>query len=215
MINLNLLVSLVLIFNPVFAFATDINCHIEFTSVDTFVGCLHMHTVPDRFYNLTTYTIAQPSGPAEIDAWTTAVNNMLTIGCPGDAVERVPGLENDYVLARVTDSIPFGKTWCVLVETHTFNDTTPAFRRGWGFVVTPYQTVTPATRSLHFSAPHPFTDANTPRQAAAVFERTGAKSLVVTGRHRRAYDEATSCSKALPPDTFYKTDSAHDNVSVA
>ena len=214
MIKLNLLVSLVLIFIPVFAFAAAIECHIGFSSVEAFVDCLHKYTVLEGFYTLETYTAAQPSGPAEINAWTTAVNNMLTIGCPGDAVKFVPGLNNDYVLARVTDSIRFGKTWCVLVESRTFSETSLVFKRGWGFVITPYETVTPATRRLHFSAPHPIADANTPRQAASVFGRTGAKSLVVTGRHRRAYATATSCSEALPPDTYYKTDSSHDNVSV-
>jgi len=213
MIKLNL-VSLVLIFNPIFAVAAAIECHVGFSSVEAFVDCLDKYTVPERFYTLETYSTAQPSDAAEIAAWTTAVNNMLTIGCPGAAVTVVPGLNGDYVLARVTDSIRFGKTCCVLVESRTFNDTSLVFKRGWGFLITPYETVNPATRRLHFSAPHPKADANTPRQAASVFGRTGAKSLVVTGRHRMAYATATSCSVALPPDTYYKTDSSHDNVSV-
>jgi len=213
MTKVKFLVSLALILNPVFALAINITCISTFTSLETFVDCLDKHTVTEGFYTLETYTTAQPSGPAEIAAWTNAVNSVLTIGCPGTAVTVVPGLNGDYVIARVTDSIRFGKTWCILVETRTFNDTTLAYKRGWGFVITPYETVTPATRRLHFSAPHPRTDGNTPRQATALFERTEAKSLVVTGRHRMAYATATHCSEAIPPGTYYMTDSSHGNVS--
>src|SRR5258707_2699259 len=80
MAKFKFLVSLVLILNPIIAFALDITCISTFTSLETFVDCLDKHTVTEGFYTLETYNAAQPSGPAEITAWTTAVNNMLTIG---------------------------------------------------------------------------------------------------------------------------------------
>jgi hypothetical protein len=80
-----------------------------------------------------------------------------------------------------------------------------------GIFVTPANPVSGVIRDLHFSAPHPVTDANTLRQAAALFKRTGAKSLVTTGRHRRAYSIAGDCSTASA-GVYYMTDAAHNKV---
>ena len=121
----------------------------------------------------------------------------------------VPGLSLDYIIARVTEP---GYSWCILSEANTYADS-QVYRRGWGFVVTPADPVNGVIRDLHFSAPHPKSDENTPQQAAALFKMTGAKSLVVTGRHRKAYAIPSLCVIPSPPDVYYKTDAAHDNVS--
>jgi len=59
-------------------------------------------------------------------------------------------------------------------------------------------------RNIHFSVPHPQTDSDTPRQAA-LSKLTGARSLVITGRRRDAFQGA-SCEGT----EYSATDAAHD-----
>ena len=79
--------------------------------------------------------------------------------------------------------------------------------------------VVPATRRsvsrlIHVSAPHPFADMYTTGQAAALFKSVGAKSLLIPGRMRTAFMEATDCvpSPGNTAGVYYRTDPAHDKV---
>jgi hypothetical protein len=206
MTKVKLLASLALVLSllSVSVFPHHITCLNTFTTLEAFVDCLDKHTVPANFYNDPGYATAQPSG-SEAVAWKIAVEKLLTGGClpgsPGSPiVTPVAGLGGDYVIAGVTES-GGTHTWCILVEAHTLTGSL-VYKRGWGFVVTPADPVHGVIRDLHFSAPHPQSDENTPRQAAVLFKKTGAKSLVVTGRNRKAYPISTLCSTSRPPDVF-------------
>jgi hypothetical protein len=69
------------------------------------------------------------------------------------------------------------------------------------------------SRFIHISAPHPTADINTTQQAAALFKATGAKSLLIPGRIRMAFLDATDCVESPAGTVYYKTDPAHDKVS--
>ncbi|THV00948.1 hypothetical protein K435DRAFT_425001 [Dendrothele bispora CBS 962.96] len=65
--------------------------------------------------------------------------------------------------------------------------------------------------SIHLSTPHPLADIDTPQQAAVIFSLSGVRSLLVSGRLRSAFDEATDCVESANPNmTYFKTDLAHD-----
>ncbi|KAH8823793.1 hypothetical protein DL96DRAFT_1741902 [Flagelloscypha sp. PMI_526] len=101
-----------------------------------------------------------------------------------------------------------GSTYCVLSETSTTSE--GYYLRGWGLAIARLDVN--ETRTVHFSAPHPIFDGDTPQQAAAVFSATSAKSLLVDGRHRGALLEATPCIHPSDPSTIdYRTDPTHDN----
>jgi len=215
MAKVKLLASLALLlsfFSPVIAVCVGslpITCVTSSTDLETIVNCLDKYTVTASFYTPACYNSAQPSA-AEIVAWNTAIQSMLTSGCSPGPPEPVPGLLEDYTVTRITDS--FGYSFCILSEAKIFADF-QVYRRGWGLVVTPADPVNGAIRDLHFSAPHPIYDADTPQQAAALFRRTQARSLVITGRHRQAYAIPSACVIPTPPTVYYKTDAAHDDVS--
>lgn len=199
--------------------AATINCLTTSTTLEGLVTCLVGYTVPSGFYNIggtggpAGYTTAQPTS-TEREAWRTAVHSALYANgnCSTTGID-VPGLGGTYTLRQFTESAGSHGSFCVISEKSTYTGTTNVFARGWGFVIT---TANDAghIRALHFSAPHPVYDQTTPAQAAALFARVGAKSLVVAGRHRMASGDPSGC--AVPSDpatTYYKTDPSHDDVS--
>jgi hypothetical protein len=68
------------------------------------------------------------------------------------------------------------------------------------------------SRNVHVSAPHPGYDLGTVEQAAAVYEATGANSLLVPGRTRTAFLENSACiAPTSPSQEYYKTDPGYNN----
>ncbi|KAG2012106.1 hypothetical protein CC2G_012144 [Coprinopsis cinerea AmutBmut pab1-1] len=210
--SLKLLLALVL--TARLAHGVAITCTSTSATLEDLVTCLVGYTVPAGFYNpggAGDYSVAQP-GAGELDAWRTAVETALNVDgdCPSPPI-NVPGLGGTYTIGLFTESVSGGKSFCVISETNTYSGTTNVFARGWGFVIT---TANDADhqRALHFSAPHPVYDKTTPLQAAALFKRVGAKSLIVAGRHRMASSSSSTCATpSNPNDTYYKTDPSHDD----
>jgi hypothetical protein len=115
------------------------------------------------------------------------------------------GIASDYTVRLFTELVPGGRSFCVLSESGTISPG-GRYKRGWGLVVVPARH-SAITRNIHFSAPHPKDDSDTPQQAAALFKLTGARSLVITGRRRGAFQEP-SCQGTK----YFATDAAHDIV---
>ncbi|KAF5329605.1 hypothetical protein D9619_009405 [Psilocybe cf. subviscida] len=169
-------------------------------SIEGLVSCLDTYTVPHNYYNAMTYDLAQPVGTQRRD-WSTAVQSLLSVD--GDCASvRIPlSLRGMYAIET------FG-AHCVLYETTSRCGT---YLKGWGYVIVPARRSS-VSRNLHVSAPHPGYDLGTVEQAAAVYEATGAKSLLVTGRTRTAFLKSSACiPPTSPSQDYYTTDPAHND----
>ncbi|RUP44760.1 hypothetical protein BC936DRAFT_149040 [Jimgerdemannia flammicorona] len=91
-----------------------------------------------------------------------------------------------------------------------FTSTRKEYEKGWGVFVVP-KTARQVSRFIHLSAPHPKWDLGTPQQAAYLFANSGAKSLLVDGRHRWAISTQSACISA---GNHSLTDPTHDNNEV-
>ena len=170
-------------------------------TLEDLVTCFETFTVRTNTYDATTYASAQPS-PSELAAWTTVIESLLDVD--GNCTSVSPtNLTSFYTVSLFTESVVGGQSFCILSESNSEDN---HYVRGWGLVAVP-ATRAAVTRNIHFSAPHPINDSRTAVQAAALFKRTGAKSLVITGRQRDAYKIASSCQTE-----YFKTDAAHDIV---
>ena len=180
---------------------TMITCLTTSRTLEDLVICLAEFTVPTGTYDATTYASAQPS-TSELAAWTTVIASLLEVDGNCSSVSPT-GLTGFYTVSLFTESVTDGRSFCILSES---NSNSGYYVRGWGLVAVP-ATRAAVSRNIHFSAPHPINDSRTPEQAAGLFKRTGAKSLVITGRQRDAYKIASSCQ-----GDYFKTDAAHDIV---
>ena len=170
-------------------------------TLEDLIKCFDGFTVPANGYTATTYATAQPTLD-ERNAWMRTVGSMLSVDNNCLSVDR-SGIASDYTVRLFTETVTGAKNFCVLSESRTISG---HYRRGWGLVVVPVQR-SAIKRNIHFSAPHPKTDSDTPWQAAALFKQTGARSLVITGRRRDAF-QGRSCQGT----EYFKTDASHDNV---
>jgi hypothetical protein len=180
-----------------------ITCLSTSTTFDSLVNCFDAFTVTTGTYDATTYANAQPT-PTELTAWNTVIGSLLAVDGNCNSVSLPSALTGIYTVSLFTESGTGGKSFCVLSESNS--GTNGLYVRGWGLVAVP-ATRGAVSRMMHFSAPHPLADSGTPQQAAALFKRTGAKSLVITGRRRDAY-QINSCQGS----DYFKTDAAHDIV---
>ncbi|KAF5343454.1 hypothetical protein D9758_011841 [Tetrapyrgos nigripes] len=169
------------------------------------INCLNDFTVDPSVYNASSYVEAQPS-PEQVNDWTSLITSMLESDSNRCLISVPTTLSSIYVVASFIDA-SFSKEYCILVEITSFHD---RYSKGWGVMVVPAMKRT-ISRTIHLSAPHPLADIDTPQQAAAMFVLSGAHSLLVSGRHRMAFDAPTDCVKpANPNTTYFKTDPAHD-----
>jgi len=174
------------------------------------VDCLNDFTVGPDFYDASSYSTAQPSSE-QIDAWTSIITSMLEVDDNGCSITIPTSLSSSYAITSFADESS-GRNYCVLAETTCFPNRN--YTKGWGTMVVP-ALKTSISRSLHFSVPHPLADIDTPQQAAALFASSGAHSLLISGRIRSAFDAPTNCViPANPSTTYFKTDPAHDVVSM-
>ncbi|KAI1729885.1 hypothetical protein Ddc_02553 [Ditylenchus destructor] len=98
--------------------------------------------------------------------------------------------------------------YCVIHE--KLDPKSGKFPRYWGYVV--IRAASNATRpNLHHSAAHFQTDGEVCAQAAALFERTGSRTLVVAGASRFAV-EGNLTSPCQPPNAL--ADAAHNNETM-
>ena len=170
--------------------------------IQSLVDCFDSYTVPEAFYNSSTYAIAQPTDVQRND-WKRLIRDLLVIDGNCNSIPIPSSLRSIYDVQLFHD-------YCVLYET---TSSSGYYRKGWGLVVVQAHQ-SQVIRDLHFSAPHPAYDLGTPQQAAAVFGLTGARSLLIAGRCRKAFMQPSECA---PPrsstDDWYMTDPAHNNVA--
>ncbi|KAF8644881.1 hypothetical protein AX16_008218 [Volvariella volvacea WC 439] len=174
-------------------------------TIRALVDCFHAYTVPENTYDWLTYVIAQPTS-AEQFAWVQAVTRLLNVDGDCTSLSVPDPIKAYYTIRPFQETIAGGRSYCVLAETTTIGTVRPYYTRGWGLVVVP-ATKAAVSKNLHFSTPHPVSEFYVPQQAAALFRGTGAKSLLIAGRHREAYSAPSSCIS-----TYMKTDAAHDNT---
>ncbi|KAI9450932.1 hypothetical protein BJY52DRAFT_1125582 [Lactarius psammicola] len=171
------------------------------TNIVNVINCFDAYTVPSGAYStLEQYNAAQPNS-VERAAWNRAVRRLLRVDntcapglLPADLIGKYEITNYVELFSR--------RSFCILSETQLHPD--GYYLRGWGLVVVP-STRARVSRYIHISAPHPRYDPRSPQQAAAIFRNTGAKSLLISGRHRDAYGNPSLCQ---PP--FHRTDAAHD-----
>jgi len=175
------------------------------------VTCFEKYTVPSDFYNATTYASAQPT-PSQRAAWSNITHSLLDLSTTPNppstctSISLPSPLQDIYSLSSFTDTNT-SSSYCVLSETHS---TDGVYTKGWGLVIVP-ATSSALQRHLHISAPHPLFDTGTPVQAAALFAAVGSKSLVIHGRHRKAFLSPAGCVEGKD---YPKTDPAHDKVNI-
>lgn len=182
------------------------------TTIRNLVNCFNGYTVPHDTYTDITYNAAQPS-TTERTAWVTAVNALLNVdgNC---ATATVPSaISSLYRIDLFTESAGAGKSYCVLSESTITSG--GYYTKGWGLFAVP-ATAAAVDRDVHFSAPHPQADSNTPQQAAALFGSTSGRTLLVHGRNRTSYFDGqgavSGCVAGSGSTIYYKADAAHDNV---
>ena len=127
------------------------------------------------------------------------------VPCTSDASPyTLPESLRDFVVVhQVGDS-------CVLGESTLFSGT--RFDKGLPFIA--LRSRLTSSRPVHISAAHPRADGRVHLQAAAVFDHTGARSLLSSSRHRAAYAKQ-GCGKlstGAPVVPGWVTDAAHHNV---
>ncbi|KIM49807.1 hypothetical protein M413DRAFT_21945 [Hebeloma cylindrosporum] len=190
----------------------------RYATLEELVQCLDDYTIPERALFVwtpsgTKYANAQPRDPGVVGgeewAWRTAILH-LTQGWTC-AISIIPAVIQPFYRVDIFPDAT-GRSFCVLSE-KKYESPRHHFRKGWGTMVVPFADAE-VSRDIHFSAPHPgvgpASDEGTPRYAAAAFKNTGAKSLLVAGRHRDAYpynDREHACVEGV--EHYSRTDSAH------
>lgn len=186
---------------------TPLSCISKSQDLVSLTQCLDEFTILPDYYDAETYEDAQPTEDQR-QAWKFLVSSLLWVDGNCSSVAVPSSLENIYSIR------PFAPTrsqrdYCVLLENSVdFN----GFPKGWGHVIVP-ATRAAVSRALHLSAPHPKYDLGTIEQATALFEFSGAKSLLLAGRTRTAFSQPSKCIVRSPTlEPFYQTDPVHNKV---
>jgi hypothetical protein len=180
------------------------------------ISCLDNYTVPADFYLDKSFPDFQPS-EIQRSSFASLVESMLWIdgNCTeinsSDAMNVLGDLYGAAEVRLLGTSAE--EAWCILSEKHA-DPSARYFAKGWGTMVVP-ALKSSIHRDLHFSAPHPAYDLETPPQAAGLFHGTGGRSLFIAGRSRLASRELTWCDQPSSNKTpYYVTDPAHNTVCV-
>ncbi|RUO95778.1 hypothetical protein BC936DRAFT_143246 [Jimgerdemannia flammicorona] len=188
------------------------------TDMLTLFDCLDVFTVQSNnwdvsssFTDLSRYNAAQPTAQQRTD-FTATVTAMLNIDGNCSSVTVPTSISSIYAIRTFRDTSK-NTDFCVFYEKtsrQSFISTRREYEKGWGIFVVP-KTVRQVSRFIHLSAPHPKWDSGTPQQAAYLFANSGAKSLLVDGRHRWAISTQSTCISA---GNHSLTDPTHDNKEV-
>jgi len=176
----------------------------------------HLSLIIQGNLTLDTYAAIQPT-PSQRVSWRNVVTSLLNITVDGGSSacfsirEAIPdALQGIYTVTEMDN----GKL-CALVEVGTVRrGDSEEYGKGWGIFVVPtgeYGNSVIGT-TVHLAAAHPVFDLYTAGQAAHVFERTGAKSLYISGRSRQAFLEETDCVASTMKSKYWKTDPTHDKA---
>ncbi|KAK0464365.1 uncharacterized protein EV420DRAFT_1516074 [Desarmillaria tabescens] len=181
--------------------ANETNClaNSSITTLVDLADCFNNYTVRKDYYNLETYAAAQPDS-AQLESWDDLITSLLYVDNNCTSVAIPPSLQDVYTIS-IFDS------YCVLSEKYV--NEMKFYDKGWGLFIVP-SSRNGITRNIHLAMPHPLFDFRTPAQAVSLFNMTGARSLLISGRHRRAYNSSTDCVPSTKRTTYYKTDPTHD-----
>ncbi|KJA26599.1 hypothetical protein HYPSUDRAFT_198870 [Hypholoma sublateritium FD-334 SS-4] len=144
-------------------------------NLDALVTCLDTFTVPHDYYRPLTYALAQPTS-AQQAVFCDAVHALLTVDDDCAAGQVSSALVGLYAFAPFRDH-------CVLFETTSKCGT---YAKGCGFAIA-LARASSVQWILYVSAPHSAYDLGTVEQAAAVYEGSGGRSLLVAGQKRTAF----------------------------
>jgi len=176
------------------------------TLVDV-INCLGNFTVRHEFYDQDSYNKAQPTA-LQRAAWSTAVLTLLRTNHNCSSAIVPSPLKNAYNVVPFTDSD--GQSFCILYE-QTILSYPKFFEKGWGHIIVP-SSQDDVARHIHLSAPHPIYDGDTSSGATHLFKETGAKSLLIPGRTRNAYNVSSTCIRPTTKTSSLMTDPAHNDV---
>ncbi|KAK0188103.1 hypothetical protein F5146DRAFT_1062041 [Armillaria mellea] len=179
----------------------ETNCLAD-SSITTLVdlaNCFNYYTVRRDHYNNETYFAAQPN-TTQSDSWGDLIASLLYVDINCTSVAIPPSLRDIYTISNFD-------SYCVLSEIRI--NEWGYYDKGWGLFVVP-SSRNGIKRNIHLAMPHPIFDFRTPAQAVSLFTITGARSLLISGRHRSAYNASTNCLPSTAKSTYYRTDPTHD-----
>ncbi|KAK0201935.1 hypothetical protein DFS33DRAFT_1350997 [Desarmillaria ectypa] len=179
----------------------ETNClaNSSITTLVDLAGCFNKYTVQKDYYNIETYSAAQPNS-TRLESWGDLITSLLYVDNNCTSVTNPPSLQDIYTISKFD-------SYCVLSERHV--NEMGFYDKGWGLFIVP-SSRNDTKRNIHLAMPHPLFDFRTPTQAVSLFEMASARSLLVSGRHRRAYHSPTDCLPSTERTTYYRTDPAHD-----
>jgi len=185
----------------------QITCLQNATSTfEDLIACFDTYTVSKGYYSDETYAAAQPDAE-ELSGWEDLITSLLWVDGNCTSVIVPQSIADIYGVSLFTD--PAGPHYCVASETTLVDG---LYVKGWGLVVVPASREA-IMRDIHLAAPHPAYDLFTPEQAGALFQSTGARSLLIAGRSREANLAPSDCVIPTSNTTiYYKTDPAHDTA---
>lgn len=159
-------------------------------------ACFNNFTVPAAAYTVETYSESQPT-EIELGGWTQLITAMLDGNCAAPDT-----LESFYNVEELIDN---GQSYCVASERYSIGP--GHYNKGWGLFVVPLNAS--ESRHFHLSSPHPMFDFYEPDQAITLFQRSRARSLLISGRHRQALSQPSICVPSTAATTYWTTDPAH------
>ncbi|KAJ7223370.1 hypothetical protein GGX14DRAFT_351733 [Mycena pura] len=174
------------------------------STFEDLIACFDTYTVFQGYYSDETYAAAQPT-PEQLHGWEDLVSSLLSVDRNCTSVVVPESIAQIHEVSLFNDSM--GPQYCIASEIYSVNG---VYAKGWGFLAVPAAQEA-IKRNLHFAAPHPAYDLFTPEQAGALFKSTGARSLLIAGRHRMASPAPSDCVVPTSNTTiYYKTDPAHN-----
>lgn len=193
-----ILISILLI-NYTYSIETPTTCAKTSSTIDQLIICLQNfiakeNSISNEIWNSTVPTTEQRN------SWKNLIVEVLKSNKNCDQIQIPDSLKGIYDLTLFSDALT---TYCLLYET---NVTDGRFLKGWGIFMTRYDKAD-AQVNVHVSAAHPFTDEYVQNQAANIFAKTFALSLLISGVERSASLVNSTCE----PSDGYRTDGAHDN----
>lgn len=177
---------------------TPIKCFITATTIENLIDCWDDYVPPKNFISNGTWNYFAPTN-LQKRVWNQLINEFLSSDSNCTKIKISSVLEGVYGIKAFYDK---KSLYCALYEISTLHK---HFRRGWGLLMVPFDKSTVKT-NLHISVSHPFSDGLVHVQAASLFTRTGARSLLISGLRKDSRYAKSKCRKR-----FFASDGSRDN----
>lgn len=164
------------------------------TTLETLVSCIRSQMPGSGSNGYRAPTLA------ELDAWRTAVRDMMQGSCSTTLPQDLVGIASRKLFLDTEN----GRSYCVLMEVLDA-DNNGIVDRGWGTLIVDAN----ATRETSHQAPHPLSDLSTDAQAIELFKDSNARSFLMAGSHRDASTAASTCQSA-----YRASDAAHNAATM-